>query len=174
VTAHLTKNASEEDVFRENRKIAKIPPIIKPGKEYNSDPSKYRPISLLNTEGKVLEKLLIRRIMHYLYKTEFLNNNQYGFTPQKSTVDAAMEVRQFIEPHLERRGVVLTASLNVKGAFGSAWWPAILKGLREAKCPHKFYYLIKEYLKNRKAVTAIDSLSKEKKHNKRLFARVLL
>ena len=71
-------------------KTAKILPIIKPGKEYNSDPSKYHPISLLNTEGKVLEKLIIRRIMHYLYKTEFLNNNQYGFTPQKSKVDAAM------------------------------------------------------------------------------------
>ena len=55
--------------FPENWKIAKILPIIKPGKEYNSDPSKYHPISLLNTEGKVLEKLIIRRIMHYLYKT---------------------------------------------------------------------------------------------------------
>jgi len=84
--------------------MAKILRIIKPGKEYNSNPSKYRPISLLNTEGKVLEKLLSRRIMHYLYKTEALNNSQYRFTPQKSKVDAAMEVRQFIEPHLERKG----------------------------------------------------------------------
>jgi len=40
--------------------------------------------------------------MHHLYKTDELNGNQYGFTPQKNTVDAAMEVRQFIEPHLER------------------------------------------------------------------------
>jgi len=104
--------------FSENWKIAKILPIIVPGKEYISDPSKYRTISRLNTEGKVLEKLLIRRIMHYLYKTDFLNNNQYGFTPQKSTVDAAMEVRQFIELQLERRGVVITANLDVKGAFG--------------------------------------------------------
>jgi len=39
--------------FPEKWKIAKIPPIIKPGKEYNSDWSKYRPISLLKTEGKV-------------------------------------------------------------------------------------------------------------------------
>jgi len=45
--------------FPENWKIAKIIPIIKPGKEYNSDPSKYRPFSLLNEEAKVLEKLLL-------------------------------------------------------------------------------------------------------------------
>jgi len=152
--------------FPENWKIAKILPIIKPGKEHISDPSKYRPISLLNTEGKVLEKLMSRRIMHYLYKTEFLNNNQYRFTPQKSTVDAAMEVRQFIEPHLERKEIVLIASLDVKGAFDSAWWSAILNGLREAKCPRNLYYLTKDYLKNRKAVIAIISLSKEKNMTK--------
>ena len=55
----------------------------------------YRPISLLNTEGNILEKLLIKIIMHHLYKTYSLNGSQYGFTPQKNTIDAAMEVRQF-------------------------------------------------------------------------------
>jgi hypothetical protein len=84
--------------FPENWKLAKILPIANPGKEDTLDPSKYRPISLLNTEGKVLEKLLIKRIMHHLYKTEFLNDKQYGLAPQKSTVDAAMAVRQYIEP----------------------------------------------------------------------------
>jgi len=47
---------------------------------------------------------LIKRIQHHLYKTDALNGNQFGFTPQKNTADAAMEVRQFIEPHLERGG----------------------------------------------------------------------
>ena len=37
-------------------------PTIKPGKENSTDPSKYRPISLLNIGGKVLEKLLTNRI----------------------------------------------------------------------------------------------------------------
>jgi hypothetical protein len=51
---------------------------------------------LLNTEGKILE-IIIQRIMLYAYTTEALNKNQYGFTPQKNRVDAAMEVRQYIE-----------------------------------------------------------------------------
>jgi len=130
----LYNECLRKGLFPENWKRAKILPIIKPGKEYNTDPSKYRPFSQLNTEAKILEKLLIRRICHYLYKTEFLNNNENGLTSQKSTVDTAMELRQFIEPQLQRPGwgLVLTASLDVKGAFGSACWPAILKGLREA------------------------------------------
>jgi hypothetical protein len=50
--------------FRENSKDT----IVKPGIEKSADTSKYRPISLLNTEGKVLEKLLSKRIVHHLYK----------------------------------------------------------------------------------------------------------
>jgi len=72
---------------------------------------------LINTAGKVLEKLLIKRIMHHLHKTEFLNEKAYSFTPQKNTIDAAMEARKFIEPQLEKGRIVLMVSLEVRGAF---------------------------------------------------------
>jgi hypothetical protein len=49
-------------------------PIIKPGKENYMDVTKFRPISLMNVPGKVLEKLLIIRIMHYAYQKEFMNH----------------------------------------------------------------------------------------------------
>jgi len=79
--------------FPRRWKTAKIIPIAKPVKENCMDPSKYRPISLLNIGGKVLEKLLINRINHHMYKNELLTDSQYGFTPQKSTTDAAMEAK---------------------------------------------------------------------------------
>jgi hypothetical protein len=94
------------------------------------DPSKYRPISLLNIGGKVLEKLLINRINHHMYKNELWIERQYGFMPQKRTTDAAMEVKKFIEPELANRKVVITASRDVKGAFDAAWWSSILKSLK--------------------------------------------
>jgi hypothetical protein len=96
--------------------------------------------------------------MHHLFKTEYLKENQYGFTPQKSTVDAAMEVKQYIEHHLEG-GVIIMVSLDVHGAFDSAWWPAILQGLREAKFLRKLYYLTQNYLKERKAIITINSIN---------------
>jgi len=68
----------------------------------------------------VLEKLLINRIMYHVNKTEFLVPNQFGFIPQRSTTDAAMTVKQFIGPELERRRVVTTSSLDVRGAFDAA------------------------------------------------------
>ena len=95
-------------------KIARILQITKPDRDDTNDPSKYRQISLLNIEGKVLANLLIKIIMHHLYKSEFLNDNRYEFTHQKSTTDAAMEARQYIELQLERGRVVILSSLDVR------------------------------------------------------------
>jgi hypothetical protein len=40
--------------------------------------------------------------MHHIYKIDYINVNQFGFTPQKSTTDAAMAVKQFVVPEMER------------------------------------------------------------------------
>ena len=79
--------------FPRSWKTANIIPIAKPGQENSMESSKYRPISFINIGGKVLEKLLINRINHHMYKNEILIDTQYGFMSQKSTTDAAMGVK---------------------------------------------------------------------------------
>ena len=81
--------------------------------------------------GKILDKLLINRINYHLYKNELLTKRQFGFTPQRNTIDATMEAKSFIVHILGNRGLVIMASLDVQGAFDSAWWPGKLQGLRD-------------------------------------------
>jgi hypothetical protein len=83
-------------VFPTRWKRANLIPITKPGKENCKDITKFRSISLLNTGGKVLEKVLINRINHHVFSHDFMNRNQYGFTPQRSTIDAAVAVKDFV------------------------------------------------------------------------------
>ena len=73
-----------------------------------------------------------------------------------------MTVKQFLGPELERRRVVIMTSLDVKGAFDAAWWPAILRGLREAECPRNLYQLTRDYFKDRRAAMLINSRKIEK------------
>jgi len=83
-------------IFPERWKKAKIIPIMKPHTQNSEDVTKYRPISLLNIGGKIMEKAPITRINNHMYSTEFLNRNQYGFIPQKSTTDAVMALKEFV------------------------------------------------------------------------------
>ena len=144
--------------FPKRWKRARIIPLIKPGKENSNDASKYRPISLLNVGGKMLEKLLINSIMHYLYSNNLLNPNQYGFSPQKSTTDAAMAVKDFIDEALTKGQIVALVSLDVKGAFDAAWWSRILKALKDFHCPRNLYNLTKNYFSGRSAYISTNSM----------------
>jgi hypothetical protein len=76
---------------------------VKQGKEGLNEVHKYPPISLIGIGGKLLEKLLINRINHHLNTNKLLNSNQYGFIPQKSTVDTALAAKQFALSHLQQR-----------------------------------------------------------------------
>jgi len=63
-----------------------------------------------------------------------------------------MEVKKFIEESLRLKQCTVIVTLYVKGAFDAAWWPSILKQLRELKCPKNLYNLSASYFSNRKAM----------------------
>ena len=139
-------------IFPTRWKRAKLIPIIKPGCEKSHEVLKYRPISLLNIGGKVLEKLLINRINHHLFTNDYASNNQYGFMPQRNATDAAMAAREYIEEGFGNGEVVALVSLDVAEAFNSAWWPTILKTLRDCGCLRNLLNLTKSYFTNRVAI----------------------
>jgi hypothetical protein len=118
-------------IFPEIWKKAKITPITKPDIQNSQDVTKYRPLSILNIGGKILEKALINRINHHIYVTEYLKKNQYGFIPQTSTIDAIMAGKEFVQEGFSRGEITATVGLDVEGAFNSAWWPSVLKSTRK-------------------------------------------
>ena len=143
-------------------KKAKIIPIIKPDQENSDEISKFRPISLLNTAAKVMEKLLINRIMHHMHSRNLMNRNQFGFTPQTSTVDALMSLKNFVEEGLHAGQYVILVSLDVKGAFDAAWWPSILYNLKTHDCPKNLYVLTKSYFSERIATLSANNITEQR------------
>jgi len=123
--------------------------------------SKYRPISLLNIGGKVLEKLMINRINHHIHTNEYINKNQYVFRPQTSAIDAIMALKDYIEEGFRSGEVTVLVSLDVEGAFKSAWWPSILKSLNDSGCPRNLQNLTKSYLSKRLETLQINNIKIE-------------
>jgi hypothetical protein len=141
---------------------ASLIPVTKPGKENSEEVSKFQPISLLNVSGNILEKILINGINHHTNSHDFLNTHQYGFTPQKGTTDAAMEVKNYVMEGLAGGEVIALISLDVKEAFDAACWPSILNGLRACGCPKNLYNPTKSYFSNRTAIISSNSILIEK------------
>lgn len=114
----------------------------------------------------MLEKLLINRINHHVFARDIMNKNQYGFTPQRSTSDAAMAVNEFVEEGLAAGEITVLISLDVKGAFDAAWWPSILNGLKAYNCPRKLYNLSNSDFSQRTAVLSSNNISIKRKVTK--------
>jgi ribonuclease HI len=138
-------------VFPDCWKTSIVKVIKKVGKSDYRQTSAYRPISLLSVFAKIFEKLMINRITHYLQTNKLLNNNQYGFTAQRSTDDALHSLKDFIKNAFQKKGFALIIALDAIGAFDHTWWPKILYQLRKKGVPMNLYYLSKSYFHNRYA-----------------------
>ena len=60
-------------------KIAKVIPIFKSGSMAEID--NYRPISILPTLSKILEKMVHKQLMKHLEFNGILSEHQFGFAP---------------------------------------------------------------------------------------------
>jgi hypothetical protein len=59
---------------------ARVISILKPGKD-PALPSSYRPISLLDTNGKLFEKILLAKILHEVTNADWCETSSLGSDP---------------------------------------------------------------------------------------------
>ena len=70
-------------------KKARVVPLHKEGDK--RDPSNYRPISILPTLSKILERALHTQFYGYLTKNNLVSQKQFGFRPKSSTATASAQ-----------------------------------------------------------------------------------
>lgn len=143
----LVNKCLELSYFPTPWKEAAVVVLRKPGKDDYSHAKAYRPIGLLSILGKIMEKMMIRRVRWHLLPK--LNPRQYGFTPQRCTEDSLYDLVQHIKNNLRKKLINVVVSLDIEGAFDSAWWPAIKIRLLEKRCPQNLRRLIISYFTNR-------------------------
>lgn len=136
-------------------KTTKITMIPKPGKD-PSNPLSYRPISLISTTGKLLERILAGRLRNFCEENNLLPNTQYGFRQQLSTTDALFRLKTEVTGALNRAECVLAIFLDIERAFDTVWHAGLLHKLINLNIPLPFVSLIRSYLTNRISRTYIQ------------------
>ena len=80
---HIFNLSLSTGVVPSQLKIAKVVPIYKAGDSHLFN--NYRPISILPSISKVLERIIYNRIFDFISKHNILCPNQYGFRPNRTT-----------------------------------------------------------------------------------------
>lgn len=133
-------------MFPQDWKIGKLVILLKNGKP-PSDVGSYRPITLLSVIGKVLEKMVVRKLRTWMSREQAISERQYGFVPGKGTSDALCELKRKVQ--MSSKKYVAGVFVDIKGAFDNAWPPLLLEVLREYRCPKNLYRMVKDYLAGR-------------------------
>lgn len=140
-------------------KIQTVKFIPKPRKDDPTDPRNFRPISLLPTVGKVLDKIVTSRTEYAVYQSGGFNDKQFGFSPGKSTVSAIETVIAEVKEARARSDYCAVVSLDISGAFDHAWWPLITWELERRDFPRNWLRLIKNYFSDRTAQVLLPDSS---------------
>ena len=155
--SELFNNSFRLGIFPEMWKEANIHPIFKK-KGSQSDPTNYRPISLLSILSKVMEKIVFRNIYDHLLEHQLLSDRQSGYRPHHSTQLQLTYLCHNLYKSLDLGHNFTAIFLDISKYFDKIWHFGLIH-----KCKNEFGITgslltwIKSYLHNRKHRVEISS-----------------
>ncbi|GBL80065.1 Putative protein in type-1 retrotransposable element R1DM, partial [Araneus ventricosus] len=139
---------------------AKIFFLQKPGKDPKSCDA-YRPVCLLPTIGKILERVFRNRFNKYFSLNDIIHRNQNGFR-EGTGCDKALDniVNKIREIRSNQHCAMI--SLDIKSAFDNMDWSVLFKIFDFYKSPLFYRNFIYYYLLDRKVVFKDETLEIER------------
>lgn len=134
--------------FPSHFKIEKIISILKPTKDPKYAAS-YRPISLLSSVGKILERVINTKLSDFLTENSCISTKQFGFRPEHSTVHQIKRIMKIVTENKARRQSTGMVLLDIEKAFDSIWHDGIIFKLNKIGTPTYIVKLIASFLKER-------------------------
>jgi hypothetical protein len=138
-------------------KIAKVVPIFKSGNA--NDMNNYRPISLLSTFSKILEKIVSLRLGTFLENNNLLKPNQFGFRKGHSTAQAMTKLLNFVSEALNAKKHAILIFCDLRKAFDTCNFAILLKKLQKIGITGRELNWFSNYLTNRQQFTYLNGVS---------------
>lgn len=148
--------------FPKNWKHALITAIPKPGKDI-TNPVNYRPISLLPTMSKLLERIILVRLEQHLQTAQIIPDQQFGFKQGHSTNHQLVRLVKAIKTGFGMKKSSGMVSLDIEKAYDSVWQDAILHKMVVADFPIRLVKIVQSFLKHRSFQVTVNGTFSEKK-----------
>jgi len=91
-------------IFPDRLKFSEIKPLFKKGDK--TEFSNYRPISLLTSFSKIIEKIIYKRLYRHLKENNILDKEQFGFREKSSTDMATYALLNTVLSSLDKKLLV--------------------------------------------------------------------
>ena len=123
--------------------------IKKANKDSYLDPGSYRPICISAYVGKILEKILERRLRNYCVYNRILDTPQEGFCPNKSTTRYLYKLMTNLHSAKQKKLAAMILLIDFEKAFDSVWIPGLVLKLYNYGIKGNFLKLVNSFLVSR-------------------------
>ncbi|KAL1131193.1 hypothetical protein AAG570_010811 [Ranatra chinensis] len=147
--------------------MAIILPIPKPGKELTQI-SSYRPITLLNTTLKILERIITNRLNWHL-NNNFFHPDSYGYRLRTSTIHAVDKLITDIQQGYQTNWLTLAIFFDTQRAYDTVPTDKLIATVNDLPIPHSMKRFISVYLINRQFYIRCEGLSKRQESVKLFY-----
>ena len=152
--SHIFNLSLDTGIFPNNLKLSRTVPIFKSGSPESCD--NYRPISLLSSISKILEKMVATNFVQHLENNKLIYKHQYGFLKGLCTEHNLLHVTNTIAKALNDGKFCIGLFLDLKKAFDVCSHEILLEKLKRFGVRGKSLEWFKSYLSNRSQYVDIN------------------
>lgn len=128
----------------------------KVGKPNYMKPGAYRPITISSYIGKLLERILERRIRHLCDLDDLLDDEQEGFRETRNTTRYLYKLLASLKESQRRKFTTFLLCIDFEKAFDSVWLKGLIVKLNKWNLNGKLLSVINAFLFNRKVQININ------------------
>jgi hypothetical protein len=152
--SHIFNLSLSSGLFPSQLKTCRVIPIFKSGSCLECD--NYRPISLLSSISKVLEKIVSEKLIAHLIDNNLLYTHQYGFLPPKSNEHSLMRILTYVSKALIDGNFCIGIFLDLKKAFDVCSHSILLKKFNKMGNTGIALTWFKNYLSGRSQIVEVN------------------
>ena len=158
---HLINLSLESGYIPREFKIAKVVPVFKDGDQH--DYNNYRPISLLSSFSKLMEKIVARQLVGFLNTHNLFYKHQYGFRANHSTSQPVLHFTDKIFHALNQKpsATTLAIFIDLKKAFDTVNHKILLKKMEHYGIRGISSAWFENYLSDREQFVSVNGVQSE-------------
>lgn len=145
---HIFNASLKLKYFPSSWKEAIIIPILKPNKD-KLFAVNYRPISLLPSLGKILEKIILNRLNRHEKQNKILIPEQFGFKANHNTVLQLGRIVDLATINFNLKNSTALLTLDIEKAFDTVWHKALIHKLNQYNFPNHLIEITNSFLRYR-------------------------
>ena len=154
---HIVNSSLVSNKFAMKWKLHKVIPLLKSTDSNKLDPEEYRPVSLLSTTAKIVERAAQIQLLDFFEKTEQLNNNAHAYRPNLSTTTTIMQICEALYESAELCNIASILTVDQSAAFDTLNHEILLNKMKLYKVGPNALLWLRDYLTNRSQYVSIGT-----------------